>query len=178
MEKEAQKFLEAEEKAHQLVDTLNKLLEEAGSYKTAREELDNVRQRLTNLIDSIEKVAKDSYEIVILLKEIGGPEILGGILELKNLIIEGFVMQSENLKEVENKMNQEFDKQSKNLKEAENKMNQGFDKQSKNLEEVENKINQGFDKQSENLKSLRIFIILTFTSSLIAIIVGIIALLK
>ncbi len=124
MEKEAKKFLEAEEIAQNLVNTLKQLHNEATSYQTAKKELDTVRQRLIGLIDSTEKISKGSHEIINVLKEIGAPEILGRITK------------------------------------------------------VENKVNEEFAKQSKSLQNLKIFIIITLTSSVIAIIVGIIALLR
>jgi superfamily I DNA and/or RNA helicase len=123
MEEEAQKFLEAEETAQNLVKTLKQLHIEATSYQTATKELDIVRQRLIGLIESTEKIASGSYEIIKILKEIGGPEILSRLTKL------------------------------------------------------ENKVSEESTKQSKSLQNLKIFIIVTLISSVIAIIVGIIALL-
>ncbi len=83
MEKETQQFLKAEETAGKLVQTLEKLRTESASYHTASEELDKVRGRLINLIQSTEEVVKGSREIVGVLKEIGGPEILDRLTKLK-----------------------------------------------------------------------------------------------
>ena len=124
MEKEAQKFLQAEETAVRLVETLNQLHTEATSYQTATKELDTVRQRLLNLIESTEKVVSVSHEIVTILKEIGGPEILN------------------------------------------------------RLTKVEDKVSEEFVKQSKSLQKLKILIIVTLASSVIAIIIGIIAFLR
>ncbi len=83
MEKETQEFLKAEEAAEKLVQTLEKLQAEGTSYQTASEELNKVRGRLVNLIQSTEEVVKGSHEIVGVLKEIGGPEILDRLTRLK-----------------------------------------------------------------------------------------------
>ncbi len=83
MEKETQQFLKAEETAGKLVQTLEKLQAEGTSYQTASEELNKVRGRLVNLIQSTEEVVKGSHEIVGVLKEIGGPEILDRLTRLK-----------------------------------------------------------------------------------------------
>jgi len=123
MEKEAGKFLQAEETAVKLVETLKQLHNETTSYQTATKELDIVRQRLIGLIESTEKIASGSYEIIKILKEIGGPEILSRLTKL------------------------------------------------------ENKVSEESTKQSKSLQNLKIFIIVTLISSVIAIIVGIIALL-
>lgn len=123
MEKEAEKFLQAEETAVKLVETLRQLHTEATSYQTARRELDTVRQGLLNLINSTERIVTGSHEVIKILKEIGGPEILNRLAKL------------------------------------------------------ENKSTEEFAKQSKSLQNLKIFIIVTLTSSVIAIIVGIIGLL-
>ncbi|PIU51934.1 hypothetical protein COS91_01875 [Candidatus Desantisbacteria bacterium CG07_land_8_20_14_0_80_39_15] len=124
MEQETRKFLQAEETAEKLVETLKQIHNEATSYQTATRELDDVRKRLLSLIESTEKVVNGSHEIVKILKEIGGPEILS------------------------------------------------------RLTEVENKSKEDFAKQSKVLNNIKVLIILTFTSSAVAIITGIITLLR
>lgn len=79
MAQEAHKFLEAEQSAEHLVQTLTELKNEAVSYKASTKELDAVRQKLVSLIDSIQAIAKDTHEVVKIVKAIGGPEILSGI---------------------------------------------------------------------------------------------------
>ncbi len=100
MEKEAEKFLQAEETAVRLVETLKQLHAEATSYQTATKELDTVRQRLLNLIESTEKVVSVSHEIVTILKEIGGPEILNRLTKVKDKVSEEFVKQSKSLQKL------------------------------------------------------------------------------
>lgn len=124
MEKEIQKFLEAEATAEKLVQTLKQLHTEATSYQTATKELDIVRQRLLDLIESTEKVANGSYEVIKILKEIGGPEIINRLTKL------------------------------------------------------DNKSTEEFAKQSKGLEKLKTLIIVTLASSIIAILIGIIALLR
>jgi len=79
MSKEVEQFLHAEQSAQELVQTLEQLKSEANSYKTSKDALDAVRQKLSGLIDSVLSVAKDTHEVVKLLKSIGGPEILSRI---------------------------------------------------------------------------------------------------
>ena len=98
MEKETQEFLKAEETAQKLVQTLEKLQVEGASYQTASEELDKVRIRLVNLIQSTEEVVKGSREIVGVLKKIGGPEILDRLTRLKEQYSQEFAIQSRGLK--------------------------------------------------------------------------------
>lgn len=135
MEKEAEKFLQAEETAVKLVETLKQLHTEATSYQTATKELDAVRQRLLNLIESTERVANGSQEVIKILKEIGGPEILN------------------RLAQVENELTEE-------------------------LAQVENKLTEEFAKQSKGMDKLKILIIVTLASSITAVIIGIITLLR
>ena len=97
MEKETQEFLKAEEAARKLVQTLEKLQAEGVSYQTASEELDKVRGRLVNLIQSTEEVVKGSREIIGVLKKIGGPEILDRLTRLKEQCAQEFERQSETL---------------------------------------------------------------------------------
>lgn len=94
MEKEAEKFLQAEETAVKIVETLKQLHTEATSYQTARKELDTVRQQLLNLIESTETVVNNSYEVIKVLKEIGGAEILNRLTKIENKSTEEFANQS------------------------------------------------------------------------------------
>jgi len=124
MVKEGKKFLEAEETAEKLVQTLKKLNSEAMSYKTAAKELDAVRQRLIGLMDSTEKVVNGSLDVIRILKEIGGPEILS------------------------------------------------------RLERLENNTNIEFSNQLKGFEKLKKLILIAITSSIIAVILGLISLLR
>jgi hypothetical protein len=124
MERDVQKFLDAEETAEQLVQTLKQLYTEVTSYQTATKELEVVRQRLVGLIESTEKLANGSHEVVGILMKIGGPEILN------------------------------------------------------RLEDLQNKSSEKFAKQTERLNKLKILIMVTLTSSIIAIIIGLIGLFR
>ncbi|ROL56727.1 hypothetical protein D9V84_06790 [Bacteroidetes/Chlorobi group bacterium Naka2016] len=86
MEKDAEKFLQAEETAVELVKTLKQLHTEATSYQTATKELDAVRQQLIGLIESTEKIASGSYEVIKILKEIGALEILNRITSVEKRV--------------------------------------------------------------------------------------------
>lgn len=97
MEQDVQKFLKAEETAEKLVETLRELHAEATSYQAATKELSAVRERLLGLIASTENVVNDSHQVVELLKEIGGPEILDRLTKLENKSIEGFAQQGRSL---------------------------------------------------------------------------------
>lgn len=100
MEKEAEKFLQAEETAVRLVETLKQLHAEATSYQTATKELDIVRQQLLNLIESTERIVSSSYEVIKILKEIGGTEILNRLNKIENISTEGFAKQSKSIQKL------------------------------------------------------------------------------
>lgn len=85
MSQEADRFLQAEQAAQEVLEALTSLKEEALSYNTAAQELDKVRERLLGLIDSTESIGKDTHQVVSLLKGIGGPEILERINRVKVL---------------------------------------------------------------------------------------------
>lgn len=100
MEKEAERFLQAEETAEKLVETLKQLHTEATSYQSATRELDTVRQRLLDLIESTKKVVNGSHEVVKILKEIGGPEILDRLMRLEDKSTGEFAKQSKSLEKL------------------------------------------------------------------------------
>ncbi len=87
MEKEAEKFLEAQETATKLISTLTQLYNEATSYKAAKEELESVRLQLVGLIDTTKQVVVGSHEIVGTLKEIGASDILNRLAKLRFLVL-------------------------------------------------------------------------------------------
>lgn len=86
MDETKKKFLEAEEIATNLAETLKRLYNETSSYKSSKEELNEVRKKLLRLIESTENVVASSHEVVKILKEIGGPEILDRLDKSKVLI--------------------------------------------------------------------------------------------
>lgn len=79
-----EKFLEAEEAAFKLVETLKQLHSEATSYQKAREELEAVREQLTKFIAVAQETASGSHDVIKTLKEIGTPEILSKLSQLLN----------------------------------------------------------------------------------------------
>ena len=182
MEKDAEKFLQAEETAMELVETLKQLHNEATSYKTATKELDTVRQRLLDLIESTEKITSGSHEIIKILKEIGGAEILNRITKVGDKVSEEFVKLSKTLAglktdiidgftKTETKSSEEFAKQSKTLAGLKTDIIDGFTKRG-------TKSSEEFAKQSNVMNKLKILIVVTLASSVTAVIIGVIALLR
>jgi hypothetical protein len=85
MSEDTEKFLEAEQAAQEVLEALQRLREEAISYKTATADLDLVRERLLGLITSTEAIGKDTHNVVKTLMDIGGPEILRRVNLVKAL---------------------------------------------------------------------------------------------
>ncbi len=97
MEKELEKFLQAEEAAEELLKTLQELNFEIASYKTATSQLKFVEEQLENLVTSLDKSAKESFEIIKTIKNIGGPEILERIAKSEEKSTENFLNQKKEI---------------------------------------------------------------------------------
>lgn len=157
MEKEVEKFLQAEEIAVKLVETLKKLHSEATSYQTATKELDIVRQQLLRLIELTEDVLKDTHKIIKILKEIGTPEILQRISDVEKRIIVKVDKQTDMLANIEKKV----DEGTINLSQI-----------SKKITGIESKINEEFNNQTNSMNKLKILIIVLLASSITSTIIA------
>lgn len=82
MGKETTGFLDAEETAQKLVEALSRLQTEATSYGTSAKKLNDVKLELLNLIESTKNGVERSQDIIKLLGEIGGPEIIARLAKL------------------------------------------------------------------------------------------------
>ena len=122
MEKDVEKFLQAEESAEKLIQTLEKLQTEAKSYQGATNELGIARDKLLELIESTKEVVSNSYEVIKTLKDIGGPEIFERFTKVDNKLDEGS-------KNIENNLNEKFTK-------IENKLEEAFNKQSSRIKNL------------------------------------------
>jgi len=120
MEKDVEKFLQAEESAEKLIQTLEKLQTEAKSYQGATNELGIARDKLLELIESTKDVVNNSYEVIKTLKDIGGPEIFERFTKLEGKLDEDSKNIESNLNEkftkIENKLEEAFNKQSSRIK--------------------------------------------------------------
>ena len=123
MEKDVERFLQAEESAEKLIQTLEKLQTEAKSYQGATNELGIARDKLLELIESTKDVVNNSYEVIKTLKDSGGPEIFERFTKLESKLDESTKSIGNSLDEkftkIENKLEEAFSKQSlriKNLK--------------------------------------------------------------
>lgn len=120
MEKVVEKFLQAEESAEKLIQTLEKLQTEAKSYQGATNELGIARDKLLELIESTKNVVSNSYEVIKTLKDIGGPEIFERFTKLEGKL-DGSAKSIENslderFAKIENKLEETFNKQSSRIK--------------------------------------------------------------
>jgi len=120
MEKDVEKFLQAEESAEKLIQTLEKLQTEAKSYQGATNELGIARDKLLELIGSTKDVVSNSYEVIKTLKDIGGPEIFERFTKLESKLDESTKSIGNSLDEkftkIENKLEEAFNKQSSRIK--------------------------------------------------------------
>ena len=120
MEKDVEKFLQAEESAEKLIQTLEKLQTEAKSYQGATNELGIARDKLLELIESTKDVVSNSYEVIKTLKDIGGPEIFERLTKLESKLDESAKSIGNSLDEkftkIENKLEEAFNKQSSRIK--------------------------------------------------------------
>ena len=109
MEKDVDKFLQAEESAEKLIQTLERLQTEAKSYQGATNEIGIARDKLLELIGSTKDVVNNSYEVIKTLKDIGGPEIFERFNKIENKLNEG-------LKKTESKIEESSNQQSSRIK--------------------------------------------------------------
>ena len=94
------RFLEAEQMAQGLLQALQQLRDETVSYKNSTEQLNEVRDRLSSFIEKTERISQDTHELIKVLKEIGGPEILDGIGVVSNDVKAMSVSSAQQLKRI------------------------------------------------------------------------------
>jgi len=87
MANEAQSFLDAEKTARELVSSLNQLYEEASSYKTAKNELEETRNTLVSLIEATKANAEQVQKGIEKLNEIGAPLIFQQLGRIKIYVL-------------------------------------------------------------------------------------------
>ena len=96
-----QQFLDAEEKANELIETLTTLTEEIESYSAAKEELSDVKGKLAELIASLKKSVDDNRTFIKLLKDLDMNEVILRINKLDIKVSE----QNENVTDILKKAN-------------------------------------------------------------------------
>jgi len=83
-----ERFLEAEQRAAELVSSLEKLKQENSSYATATDNLEQVRRQLVELIKGTEGVAQAAHEALQTIRSVGGPEIFEQLSQLRGQLAE------------------------------------------------------------------------------------------
>ena len=81
-----QNFLNAEEAANKLVETVHMLQTEIAAHKSAKEDFLAARQRLESLVDSVASIVEDSSAVLKELRRVGAPEILRRCDAIESLI--------------------------------------------------------------------------------------------
>lgn len=151
MEKEIESFLNAEETAIKLVETLRQLQTETNYYINAKEELNVVGKRILELAKSMEDLGITNKEIIQKILQIGGPEIF------------------KQLKEIYDKIDTIFNKTIEEINLFKENSNSKFEELNRNI--LDNSLNQ-----QKMLTKITKLIIITLGSSILAIIIGIIGL--
>ncbi len=68
-------FLDAEKRASELIDTLEKLKKEMEAHATAAESLSEVQSKLVDFLENNKKITEEMLVIIKNIKDIGGVEI-------------------------------------------------------------------------------------------------------
>lgn len=75
MENKQEEISKIEQDAKNLKDNLQELYEKVGSYKNAKEKLEETNKQLELFISETNSLAKESHEIIKTINEIGSGEI-------------------------------------------------------------------------------------------------------
>jgi hypothetical protein len=101
MENEVERFLNAEQTAEKLVETLKQLQKEAQNYDTAAKDLESVRQQLLTLIDTTKEICEISYNTIKTLREVNGPEIIAKLGHVEGIVTQNDIsLQKQNEKDL------------------------------------------------------------------------------
>lgn len=106
MEKEVNNFLKAEELANEFVETLKELYEEIKNYQSTSQTLENVREHILNLINRLEALANNLMEIIHILKNFEGNEIINKLETIERSMNDLFLNLTNELKELKTEFKQ------------------------------------------------------------------------
>jgi len=115
MANDPEKFLQVEESVENLLAALKKLYDEAESYNTSKESLNQVRDKLVDFIASSDDIVKDTFEIIKIVKSIGGPEILRRLDLVIDRLNEASIKNDEALNQIKNEVTNEFELKSQTV---------------------------------------------------------------
>lgn len=83
---------ELEENAKTLVNNLNELRKQAGSYNNAKDELEKTNTHLITLIETTQKLAEETHRVVQVINEIGSGKIFIILKRQQNILLIGFMI--------------------------------------------------------------------------------------
>jgi len=192
MTNEAEKFLKAEQAAEELVKALEKLHDETVTYRTSATHLEAVRENLVTFIEASQRISQDTKTAVELLKSIGGPEILDSLHQLDEKV--GYVTTeiktalvnlTRNIAELDSKVGGISDDAKNNVKMTAQGLS-GLDAnigaasaELKSLiEQISDSISTEFQAAAERTDKLKKFVLVAIGVSTLALIIGIITLVK
>lgn len=197
MEEETRRFLEAEERANQLVDALEKLFEETNSYQSAKKELDQVRRELVNLIEVLREIIVGNREITRILGGINAQDIIQKLITLEDRF-EGL---NQAFSDVENRLQESSTRQESSLLAVQqavatvqnaltdlspriDQLQENSSQQLARLERIErvericSGLTTSLGKLSEGLGQIQKLVLITAGLSFLAVILGFIALFR
>ncbi|MEX2028281.1 MAG: hypothetical protein WD988_02165 [Candidatus Curtissbacteria bacterium] len=70
-----QEITKIEEQSEELVNNLEELHQQVGSFRTAKDELQKVSNQLLALIDGTKKLSEESHKIIEIINRIGSSKI-------------------------------------------------------------------------------------------------------
>lgn len=82
MAQESDPFLQAEQRARDLVETLEQLTEEVQSYQTATGDLHEARDAVAHLTTSMQPIAEATHDLLKTARSVGGPAIMDAVASL------------------------------------------------------------------------------------------------
>ncbi len=164
MTSEKNNLLEAEEAANQLLEELIKLKEEIEAYESAKAELNIIRNKLIDFINSTEELAKKTYESAEALAKIGAPNILMSIEDVKKEISGKIDSLSP---EIKNNVQESIQNTNSKIEKVNQDIQNGIQEASKKSETL-------IEYASKSIKNVKLLLMLNIGISIIAIIIAII----
>ncbi|MEX1001963.1 MAG: hypothetical protein WDZ35_07600 [Crocinitomicaceae bacterium] len=81
-----QEINKIEERAQELVNNLEVLHQQVGSYQTAKDELQKASANLLTLVESTQKLSEESHQIIETINQIGSSKIFERLKNIERTI--------------------------------------------------------------------------------------------